>query len=381
MSSRRQRRAPSASPLGRGLELLAVLLVGAILVGSLLGQPVPVGYVETDSMRPQLAPGDGFVAIPAALTTVSVGDVVVFDATVVNGGRLTTHRVVDVTPAGYVTRGDYNRFTDQDGREPPVVDAQIVAEVVQVGGQVVPLPGLGTVAGAAQHLFAAVEQPAERFLGLELGGAQTFAVLAFVGGLGLYTVGNLRTPDRQRAPTPAGAGVSRQLPVRHLALAGLVLVVVSPFAMAAVASGPVQYDVVSADIDAPGTRVVPSGTSETGSHAVSAALLPTTVFLTAGSDALSVDTPSVFVPAGETRTVDFTVTAPAERGYYRYFLVEHRYPALLPGALLGWLHGLHPWAPSAALSLLAGTAYVLVALPFLRSRATTGSRRRRRRRG
>ncbi|MFC7138101.1 S26 family signal peptidase [Halobaculum litoreum] len=67
-----------------------------MFVGQALGQPVLVSYVETGSMAPTLAPGDGFVAVPAAVAgQVEAGDVVTFRAESVGGGGLTTHRVVD----------------------------------------------------------------------------------------------------------------------------------------------------------------------------------------------------------------------------------------------------------------------------------------------
>jgi len=91
---------------------LAVFLVSMVL-GQVLGQPVLLGFVTSESMEPTLETGDGFVAVPAALTgPVEEGDVVTFRAEEIQGGGLTTHRVVDETDRGYITRGDANPFTD-----------------------------------------------------------------------------------------------------------------------------------------------------------------------------------------------------------------------------------------------------------------------------
>ncbi len=114
--------------LSQAAEVIVAALVIAMIAGQLLGQPAVVGYVETGSMSPTLEPGDGFVAVPAALAgPIEEGDVVTFRAEQLHGGGLTTHRVVGETERGYVTRGDANPFTDQDGVEPPVKDDQIVA--------------------------------------------------------------------------------------------------------------------------------------------------------------------------------------------------------------------------------------------------------------
>ncbi|MFC7114202.1 signal peptidase I [Natronoarchaeum sp. GCM10025703] len=122
-----------------------VVLVLALLLGQLLGQPILLGFVSTGSMEPAVDAGDGFVAVPALLAgDVSEGDIVVFDAEELQGGGLTTHRVVGETDEGYVTKGDANPFTDQDGGEPPVSEGQIVAHALQVGDTAVTIPHLGT---------------------------------------------------------------------------------------------------------------------------------------------------------------------------------------------------------------------------------------------
>lgn len=127
------------------LQLTALLIVLLLILGSVLGQPVLVGYVETGSMSPTLEPGDGFIAVPTQLdSSIEEGDVVVFQAEEVQGGGLTTHRVVNKAERGFITKGDANPFTDQGNDEPPVKRAQIVATALQVNGNVVVIPSLGT---------------------------------------------------------------------------------------------------------------------------------------------------------------------------------------------------------------------------------------------
>ncbi|OYR76614.1 signal peptidase I, partial [Halorubrum ezzemoulense] len=162
--------------LSVALQAAAVLVVVSLVVGQFLGQPILLSYVETGSMQPTLSPGDGFVAIPAQIAGgISPGDVVTFDAQEIQGGGLTTHRVVEETERGYVTRGDNNPFTDQDGGEPIVQDADVVAKALQVGGGVVVIPHLGTVAMGFQSAL----QSAQTWL------AVTFGVRSFQGTQGL----------------------------------------------------------------------------------------------------------------------------------------------------------------------------------------------------
>lgn len=92
------------------LQVAAVLVVASLIVGQYLGQPILLSYVETGSMQPVLNPGDGFVAIPTPIAGgIGVGDVVTFDAQEIEGGGLTTHRVVEETERGYITRGTTTR--------------------------------------------------------------------------------------------------------------------------------------------------------------------------------------------------------------------------------------------------------------------------------
>ncbi|WP_138005339.1 S26 family signal peptidase [Halalkalirubrum salinum] len=113
--------------------VLFMLLLGAMIVGQFYGIPVGPSYVVTDSMKPTLEPGDGFIAVPIAIAgPVEEGNVVTFDADQLHGGGLTTHRVVVETDEGYVTRGEVNPFTDQEGDEPPVAEGQLKAKALGV---------------------------------------------------------------------------------------------------------------------------------------------------------------------------------------------------------------------------------------------------------
>jgi signal peptidase len=59
------------------LELIVVVAVLFLVPGSILGQPIFLSYVETESMSPTLEPGDGFIAVPAEIDS-SVAECDVF---------------------------------------------------------------------------------------------------------------------------------------------------------------------------------------------------------------------------------------------------------------------------------------------------------------
>lgn len=350
----------------RVLELLVLLTVLSLVVGQLLGQPVLLGYVETGSMQPTLDPGDGFVAVPAGLSDTEVGDVVVFRAQELHGGGLTTHRVVDVTERGYITRGDANTFTDQAGEEPPVSEAQVVAEVLQVGGHVVVVPELGTGAHALRDGLSTLRLTATRVPGVPNGNGNGGLALVFlvVGVLGYAgSVVRERARSSEQATPASDEDGTSEWSDRQLVGALVLVVLVVTTASMVLPGGVHEYDVVSADNDAPGPRVIPTGESEQMSLTVrNGGLLPTVVYLSPGSEGVTVSRHSLTVAGQSSAEVTVTLSAPAENGYYHRYVVERRYLVVLPPAVIHRLHAVHPWLPIVAVNAVVGGGFALLAV-------------------
>jgi signal peptidase len=362
------------SALVVGVEAVVALTVLALVAGSVLGQPILLGYVETGSMSPTLEPGDGFVAVPADVAgEVDRGDVVVFEAEELNGGGLTTHRVVGETDRGFVTKGDANPFTDQEGDEPPVKRAQVVAVAWRAGGDVVVIPELGTVVETTGGALTAVQtRLAAAFGTRSLLGVQGLAYLLFGASvlayvlLGLFEDGTDRERQRERE-----TGTSTVLVVVGL----MALVVAGATAGMVAPSGTQQLGVVSAESDSPGARVIATGTSETVEYSVhNAGLVPVDVFLET-SDGATVTPDRLQVASRTTVNTTLTLSAPPETGYYRRFVTEYRYLSVLPSAHLEALYDVHPWAPIVVIDvLLAVPVGIFVGTGLGRSRLRTRSR-------
>lgn len=358
--------------LGTGLKWLAwgvlAVVVLSVLIGQLLGQPFLLTYVETGSMAPTLEPGDAFVALPPALAgSVGPGDVVVFRATVLDGGGLTTHRVVAETPAGYLTQGDANAVTDQDRGEPPVTEGRILAVAWQLGDEVVVIPKLGLVAIAARDLMAGVG----RWLAVTLGrpglmGAQGSALALFAAGIAAYAVATWAEEGSRGQRYLRTRRRAHVVDVRWLVVGlGLGVAIIATASMA-MPLGPHEFEMVSAENDAPGPRVVEAGTSETLTYRVpGGGLLPTVVILEPASEGLSVEPDRFYLRGGETKNATVTVTAPPEIGYAPQYLREHRYLAVLPRGGILWLYTVHPWAPVLAIDVLLAGGFVLLGLAWL----------------
>jgi len=328
------RRNPIWSVLGTGVVGLVVLVV----LGELTGHPLFLGYVETGSMDPVIAPGDGFIALsPMVTAPAGVGDLVVFESET-NEVTLTVHRIVDETPEGYITKGDNSTFTDQASGEPPVATPQIVGKPLAVGGEVVTIPGYG---GFVTGVQGGLQRGIER-LGLGRYPGAQIALLLLIVGLGFIAlaIGYDVVVEEGRQTTRQ----SSRSEVRGWVILVVVLVIVAlpVVTFMTVPSGTTQVTILSSDSDGrpgaiePGTdRTVPIGVTNT-------LYVPKVVILEAPGSGATLSETVLVVPHNASASTNYTVTAPAEPGRYARFRTEAHYPYVMPVGLLERLHGISP---------------------------------------
>lgn len=350
-----------------GVGFVVVVVVGSLLVGQLLGQPILLGFVETGSMAPTMEPGDGFIAVPTSLTgPVEQGDVIVFQAQTLHGGGLTTHRVVDETADGFITKGDANPVTDQSGSEPPVERDQIVAKALQLGGQVVVIPKLGLLVTGVQGMLSALQ----RQLAITLGtravlGTQGLAYLLFSVGVISYLLTVLlgdgsgaRVRDTRRRTGQLDSGL--------LILVLTVLLVAIMTASMVVPAGTQSFTVVSSQSDSAGIGVIPTGESENMTYIVhSNGLVPTVVYLEPATEGVAVTPERFYVGSNSHQNATVTFSVPPETGTYDRAFREHRYIALLPSSTIDDLYEIHPWLPIIAIDLLIAIGFASLALALI----------------
>ncbi|GAB3030687.1 signal peptidase I [Natronobiforma cellulositropha] len=344
----------SEPSLRRAVVPVAVCaLLAVVVLGQLLGTPLLVSYVETDSMEPALEAGDGFLLVPAAVSSPSAGDVIVFDAESADGGGLTTHRVVAVTDDGYVTKGDANPFTDQDGGEPYVTDGQVVGTALATDS-VLTIPALGTLAGTVTDGVEAIQTTLAAALGTRrVLGSQGLA-LALVGlGTALYGLSRVASeggrPTRVRTRRRKREGVyDRQRVVLALAL---VLTLVTAGAMG-LAANTDRFTIVSTESPSDRADVVETG--ETASYPYelrNGGLVPTLTVVDPASPGVAVDERTHRLTRGEATAATLEVTAPESTGYYVRSVEHRQYVAVLPADVIVTLHDVHPWVATAAVTV------------------------------
>lgn len=327
---------------------LAVLVVVAVVlaVGHLAGQPVLVSFVTSDSMSPTLETGDGFVAVPQALAgDVSEGNVVVFEAEEVGGGGLTTHRVVGETDEGYVTKGDANPFTDQDGGEPPVTDDQIVATALQIDGWVVTLPSLGTGIVLVRNALLALLAALGALVGIDSLDSPGAVGLVFVlAGVLLFTASLVgsggKTPTRRRSRSRS----PDRLDQKHVAL--FLLVVVLLPANAVMLSSADEHRLVAESVPGGDDRLEGEIVASNGG------LVTMVVVFEPVDPQLTMDSTTLALGAGDSDAATLSAPAPPPGESREYVVTEHRYLGLLPSGMLVTLHEVHPLLALGTVNLL-----------------------------
>ncbi|MXR50749.1 signal peptidase I [Halovenus sp. WSH3] len=346
-------------------QIILVVVVLALLVGQFLGQPVLLSYVTTDSMEPTIDVGDGFIAVPPELAgDVSEGDVIVFEAEEIQGGGLTTHRVVDETEEGYITRGDNNPFTDQDADEPPVSETQIRAVAWQPGGSVLTIPFLGTAVMWLQSTINSVQLRLAQALGTRaLLGTQGIAYLMLGVSVVLYVAAGRFESDKNRE-----RDLSRETGTSsHKFVALLTLIVVAGVTAAMVVPAESQeFGIVSAEFESDSPTVIEQGTNESFNYSVrNTGVLPTVVFLEPAGTRIDTEPRQINLDGRSAANATVTISAPEETGSYRAFVQQYRYLGVLPSPVLEQLYRIHPWVPIVVIDAVVAVPFYLIGIRLL----------------
>ena len=90
-------------------------------------------------------------------------------------------------------------------------------------------------------------------------------------------------------------------------------------------------------------------------------------YLEPASEGVEVQPQELHVEGRSVANATVTLHAPPETGYYRRFLVEHRYLAVLPRPMIQGLYEVHPWAPIIAIDALIAVPFYLVGVALVGS--------------
>ncbi len=349
---------------GTALTVGLVGLIVIMLFGQLLGQPLGLGFVVTGSMSPTLEPGDGFVAVPPFLAgETEEGDVVTFEAEEIQGGGLTTHRVVGESSQGYITRGDANPFTDQDGGEPPVRESDIVAVALQFDGSVVVIPNLGTAVTGLQGVFGAfagVLSSVPGLAALTQGGVGSLMIGIGVFVLALSFVADFFTGQSRGSRSRSQ---SRENVLDPLVLLVVIVLLITGPATASmvIPSGTNELQVISSTAPSGDPTVIERGGSQVVTYnGTNQGFVPSIVILEPASEGVFVSKPVLELTRGRESVSNVTITVPQETGAYVRVISERHYVKVLPTSVIKQMHDIHPWVAILGIDLFLAVFVTII---------------------
>jgi len=302
------------------MNRLLIIIALLVLLGGVVAGPLQLSYVHSDSMEPTIEEGDGYLLIETTAT--DTGEIVTFWSE--TRDEYVTHRIVDQTDGGYITRGDNNEQTDQSMGHPIVTEEDIVGVVVTVGDTPLVIPYLELVVVFLK---------------------QYWLILIALLFLPPLVTSSIRPDGPIRAED-----VFKPL-FTMLLLTGTVMVTLSTITL------PVTYTAVedpnpTADL-----------TVETGGEGVLE--IPLSNFGSSPIVHTEVESDDGTVTQEErsrSTVLQLIVPRKMETGSYQTEVTVYTYPATLPSPLISYLHTIHPYAAAGGtVAALVLPVYVLTA--------------------
>lgn len=291
--------------------------------------PVKVAYVYSDSMEPALNVNDGIILVSGEIHE---GDIITYRSPDENA--YVTHRVVDTTAEGFITKGDANPSTDQAAGAPPIENSQVVGKALTYDGSPVTIPLIGLFPETVS------ENPLLTSVVITMGGGLTFAISQW------------RQHSARTSPaTPMRAG---EVINTAFAVAIITLLVLSHFGastqtltFSATEDGQTDGDTIAAHNETVKTLPFNVSASGSGHYAVHAS-------------GMHVQNQSL---NESTLLVTARVQPPGATGEVRRTVRIYHYPSVLPAPVVTRLDRVHPLVGVTA-SVLAvfGPLYLLARL-------------------
>ncbi|KUJ93364.1 MAG: hypothetical protein XD40_1422 [Archaeoglobus fulgidus] len=300
--------------------ILAVFLL-ASTAGFLLNRPVLLSYVTSDSMTPTLNRGDLFLINP--LAEAKPDDIIVFNL----NGHWTVHRVVAETDGGYITKGDHNIATDQQGSNSVVKRESVAGVVLVLLGNPIKIPEVGNyiqrLSGTTMNIL--------------------LAVFMIVGGAMLLTGKEERRKKERKVYRLRYK--TAYVAVSTISIAMLLLSVIATW-------GVVGFNYASTL--AGGQKegwYLPESEFDRQIEIKNNALFPLLYLFSSESERVELKDESKILSGGERAELSVHVRVPSETRIYYEEVKVHAYPLILPSDLIIRMYGLNPFLPLAAFAV------------------------------
>ncbi|MBN2094644.1 MAG: signal peptidase I [Candidatus Aenigmarchaeota archaeon] len=108
---------------------VAVLALAAFIAFGLQSQGIQFRTVVSGSMSPAINVGDVVAIARVNASDLKIGDIITFGS----AGTYTTHRIINVTPDGFLTKGDANEDPDMEVTRPGSVEGIVIFCIPYLG--------------------------------------------------------------------------------------------------------------------------------------------------------------------------------------------------------------------------------------------------------
>ncbi|WP_456328461.1 signal peptidase I [Archaeoglobus sp.] len=319
--------------IGDILTLLAVVFLLVSVTGFILDRPVLISYVTSDSMTPTLNKGDLFLINP--FSKGKTGDIIVFKM----NGHWTVHRIYAETSEGYITKGDNNVATDQQGgRSDAIRKEDVVGTVVTIFDKPIKIPYVGMYiqefSKSTKNLYIAI-------------------VVIVLGSILLTAGGKDRVRKRKK----------RVVKVKYKTLYTIVSAVTIAIILISIVAtwGTVGFNYASTL--AGGQKegwYLPNTEFDRPIVIENKAFYPMYYILSPKGDRIALDKTDFMLMRNEKESINVHVKVPVNTKIYYEQIDVYTYPPLLPTDLIKRLWNLNPYLPLVAFSIeIAGVLAIV----------------------
>ena len=297
-----------------------------------LNDKLPFGlwYVHSNSMEPVIKADDGYILIRSE--EYKINDIITFIPQVLDD-KYVTHRIVEINDDGmFITKGDYNQMTDQEGGEPAVNRAQVIGKVLMINEKPVIIPYLGYISQKVNDMIE---------------GLNTFELLSI--GVVLYAIGYILDIIAERNK-PAR---KKKLRLRDIApyfdwvLIVLCITMFSNIVFLGLTVKSWGIDVVGyVVVTTEGVSAPLSGemfTEERGLENKS--FLHFVIMTEPQRQGVEVEPKKLKLSPNQHQEYRITIKAPYDTGYYTEKIHKRVYPDVLPDELLDYLYSSNEFLP------------------------------------
>jgi signal peptidase len=280
-------------------------------------------------MEPVIQVNDGFIVLPCS--KLKSGDIIMYRPVILQAPYI-THRIIEITENGYITKGDNAPCKDQDNKEPVVSKDRIVGRVVTICGSPLVFCGLGKLASFLQF-----------GLGMYSGKISVmFLVLSIITAI----IPNHKSHRKKKT--------QYRLRLRHIYR--VIVIIAVMFTAVTVYLGSnvckIKY-LVSEYPGISGDQVEVNKSGQLKIIVKNMGFFPTFTIISAAEPLFVYASPECIRPRCEEEVI-INVLPQRRTGIYHGYIRICKYPALLPRTCVVSLHRLHPVIADIASSLTLG---------------------------